>query len=237
MSSKTSIILCTYNEASYIENTISELEKNIPDLEIVIVDDISSDGTVEIIKKINQNKKYKVIFRKKSRNLASAFVRGLTDTTGEYIGWIDTNMGELASRFPEMIKELKFDNDLILMSRYIEGGGDDRIFIRAFCSKYFNILCRLIFRCPIKDFTSSIFLMKRKVLDEVTFLGYGHGDFFLEFLYNVHQKGFKIKEIPYIQKKDQDISSSKSSPNLIKFLWLGFSYVVRIFSTLIRKKN
>jgi len=237
MSSKISIILCTYNEASYIENTISELEKNIPNLEIVIVDDFSSDGTVEILKKINQDEKYKVILRKKSRNLASAFVRGLTDTTGEYIGWIDTNMGELASRYPEMIEELESDNDLILMSRYIEGGGDERIFVRAFCSKYFNILCRLILRTPIKDFTSSIFLMKRKVLDEVTFLGYGHGDFFLEFLYNVHQKGFKIKEVPYVQKKDQDYSGSKSAPNLIKFSWLGFLYILRIFSTLIRKKN
>ena len=237
MSSKASIILCTYNEANHIENAISELEKNIPDLEIVIVDDSSSDGTIEIIERLNKNNKYKVIFRKKSRNLASAFVRGLTETTGANIGWIDTNMGELASKFPEMGNELKSNNDLILMSRYVKGGGDNRIFVRAFCSKYFNILCRLILRSPIKDFTSSIFLMKRKVLDEVTFLGYGHGDFFLEFLYNVHQKGFKIKEIPYIQKKDQDISSSKSSPNLIKFLWLGFSYVVRIFSTLIRKKN
>ena len=37
MSLKTSIILCTYNEANYIENTISELEKNIPNLELVIV--------------------------------------------------------------------------------------------------------------------------------------------------------------------------------------------------------
>ena len=36
MSAKTSIILCTYNEAKYIENTILELEKNIPNLEIVI---------------------------------------------------------------------------------------------------------------------------------------------------------------------------------------------------------
>ena len=132
MSLKTSIILCTYNEARYIENAISELEKNISNLELVIVDDFSTDGTIEIIKKLNQDNKYKVIFRKKRRNLASAFVRGLTDTTGEYIGWIDTNMGELASRFPEMIKELKFDNDLILMSRYIEGGGDDRIFIENF---------------------------------------------------------------------------------------------------------
>ena len=196
MPAKTSIILCTYNEANHIENVIFELEKNIPDLEIVIVDDSSSDGTTEIIKKINQNNKYKVVFRKKSRNLASAFVRGLTETTGDNIGWIDTNMSELASRFPEMTNELNSNNDLILMSRFIEGGGDNRIFIRAFCSKYFNIICRTIFRAPIKDFTSSIFLMKRKIVDEVTFLGYGHGEFFLEFLYNVYQKGFKVKEIP-----------------------------------------
>ena len=237
MSSKASIILCTYNEANHIENAISELEKNIPDLEIVIVDDSSSDGTIEIIERLNKNNKYKVIFRKKSRNLASAFVRGLTETTGANIGWIDTNMGELASKFPEMSNELKSDNDLILMSRYVKGGGDNRIFVRAFCSKYFNILCRIIFRIPIKDFTSSIFLMKRKILDEVTFLGYGHGDFFLEFLFNVHQKGFKIKEIPYVQKKDDDNTNSKSSPNLVRFFYLGFLYILRIFVSLIRRKN
>ena len=55
MSSKASIILCTYNEANHIEKAISELEKNIPDLEIVIVDDSSSDGTIEIIEKLNKN--------------------------------------------------------------------------------------------------------------------------------------------------------------------------------------
>ena len=50
MSSKTSIILCTYNEANYIEHAILELEKNIPNLEIVIVDDCSSDGSRKLIK-------------------------------------------------------------------------------------------------------------------------------------------------------------------------------------------
>ena len=53
MSLKTSIILCTYNEARYIENAISELEKNISNLELIIVDDFSTDGTIEIIKKLN----------------------------------------------------------------------------------------------------------------------------------------------------------------------------------------
>ena len=237
MSLKTSIILCTYNEANHIEKTIKELEKNISDLELVIVDDSSSDGTIEIIKKLNQDNKYKVVFRNKSRSLASAFVRGVVETTGENIGWIDTNMGELASRFPEMIEELKSNNDLVILSRYIKGGGDQRIMLRAMCSKYFNLLCRLILRTPIKDFTSSIFIMKRKILDEVTFLGYGHGEFFLEFLHNAHKKGFIIKEIPYIQKRDTDLDVSKSAPNIIRFFYLGFMYVLRIFSTIIRRRN
>ena len=52
MSSKTSIILCVYNEAKYIKNTILELEKNISNLEVAIVDDSSTDGSIEIINEL-----------------------------------------------------------------------------------------------------------------------------------------------------------------------------------------
>ena len=58
MVSKTSIILCTYNEANHIKKAISELEKNISNLELVIIDDFSSDGTTEIIRELNQNYSY-----------------------------------------------------------------------------------------------------------------------------------------------------------------------------------
>tara|TARA_B100001123_G_scaffold378980_1_gene447512 strand:- start:52 stop:762 length:711 start_codon:yes stop_codon:yes gene_type:complete len=235
MSLKTSIILCTYNEANYIENAISELEKYIPNLELIIVDDYSTDGTIEIIKKLNIDNKYKAIFRKKNRGLASAFARGLIEATGDNIGWLDTNMGELAPRFLEMSKEIKLNNDLVILSRYINGGGDKRNLIRVLCSKYFNLLCRVMLTMSIKDFTSSIFLMKREIINEVTVLGYGHGEFFIEFLYKVHKKGYRIKEIPYVQKKDEDQKNSKSAPNLIKYFYLGFIYVLRIFSSIIRR--
>ena len=43
--------------------------------------------------------------------------------------------------------------------------------------------------------------MKRKLLDDVSILGYGHGDFFIEFLYNIEKKGFKIKRISLRTKK------------------------------------
>ena len=235
MSLKTSIILCTYNEAQYIENAILELEKYVPNLELIIVDDSSSDGTIEIIKKLNINNRFKAIFRKKNRGLASAFVRGFLETTGDYVGWIDTNMGELSPRFIDMINELEINNDIVILSRYVEGGGDQRNLIRVFCSKYFNLFCRILLTKSIKDFTSSIFLMKRKVVDEVTILGYGHGEFFIEFLYQVYKKGFKIKEIPYIQKEDKDIKNSKSATNLFKYFSLGLTYVLRIFSSILRK--
>ena len=235
MSLKTSIILCTYNEAKYIENSIFELQKYIPNLELVIVDDCYTDGTIEIIKKLSINNNFKTVFRKKTRGLASAFNRGFIETTGDYIGWVDTNMCELAPRFVEMSNELNNNSDLVILSRYVGGGGDERNLIRVLCSKYFNLFCRIILTMKIKDFTSSIFLMKRKIIDEAKILGYGHGEFFIEFLYKVYKKGFKIKEISYIQKKDKDIKNSKSAPNLIKYFHLGFIYVLRIFSALIRK--
>ena len=232
---KTSMILCTYNEANYIKGTISELEKNIQNLELVIVDDNSTDDTKEIINKLNHDNRIKIIFRKKSKGLASAFLRGVVETTGDYIGWLDTNMGELAPRFKEMSDILSSSNDIVILSRYIEGGSDKRNLLRVLSSKYFNALCRLMLRANIKDYTTSVFLMKRQVMNEVTFLGYGHGDFFIEFLHNANKKGFKIKEIPFIQNKDDDLAVSKSAPNLIRFFYFGLMYCIRILSTIIRR--
>ena len=203
----------------------------------MIVDDSSNDGTIELLKKLNTNNRFKLIFRKKSKGLASAFSRGLIETTGEYIGWIDTNMGETSVKFTAMISELNNNSDVVILSRYVKGGGDERILLRSLGSKIFNIFCRLLFRIPTKDLTSSIFLMKRSILDEITFLCYGHGEFFLEFLYNTHKKGFKITEIPYVQKKDEDDSDSKSAPNLVKFFFHGIMYILRAFVTIFRRKN
>jgi glycosyltransferase involved in cell wall biosynthesis len=57
MSTKTSIILCTYYEVYYIKNTVEQIQKIIPNLELIIVDDNSTDGTQDIINQINEEKK------------------------------------------------------------------------------------------------------------------------------------------------------------------------------------
>lgn len=231
---KNSILICTHNEEKYIKNTILQLNKYIEDLEIVIVDDASTDNTIKEIESIESSLNVKIIQRSKIKGLGSAFQRGLIETSGENIGWIDSNMGELAEKFPDMIRELK-THDLILLSRYVEGGSDNRILMRVYGSRLINFVCRVILGNKIKDYTSSIFIMKRKILNETSLLGYGHGDFFVEFLYSVIKKNFLIKEIPYVQKKDDLDNNTTTSPNLFRFLLLGFFYFLRVLIIKIRR--
>jgi len=232
---KTSIILCTKNEEKDIEDSIKKLIENIKDLEIIIVDDDSTDQTREIIKNFNKDNKIHLIHRVQSKGLASAFFTGLLECKGENIGWIDTNMSELNYKFVEMENEINKGNDIVLLSRYIKDGADKRILIRSFSSYIFNFITRIILGSKIKDYTSGIFLMKRSILKEVSIMPYGHGEFFIEFLENANRKGFSIKEIPFIQKKDINLTTSKTSGNLFKFFYLGFVYFLRVIIIKLRK--
>ena len=235
MKIRNSIIICTYNEVGNIKIAISDIQNNIPNSEIILVDDNSTDGTLREISEIDKSQNIKIIIRKKINGLASAFQRGLIETEGEYIGWIDTNMTYLVSKFSEMSKLLDEGNDIVILSRYVKDGSDERPNLRALTSRYLNFFCKKIFRSKINDFTSGIFLMKRKLLDDVSILGYGHGDFFIEFLYNIEKKGFKVKEFPYVQKKDLEPIKSKSAPNILKFTYYGVKYIMRIFISLLRR--
>ena len=232
MNKNVSIILSTFNEKLSIEFTISELIKYLPGVEIIVVDDNSPDGTLEILKKINYDN-LKIFSRKKTRGLASAFLLGLINTNGNIIGWLDSNMGEVAKKFPEMLQLLK-EKDIVILSRYVPGGNDQRNKIRVITSYLLNKFTKLILRSKINDLSSGIFLMKRKVLNDVVPIAKGHGEFMMEFLYKAEKKGNKIIEIPYTHTIDIE-GNSKSFPSIGKFIYLGFFYFIRIIQLIIRK--
>lgn len=232
MNKNISIILSTYNESASIENTIAEIIKHIEGVEIVVVDDNSPDGTFEILKKI-QYPKLKIFNRKKDKGLASAFLFGLINADGDIIGWVDSNMGSVVERFPEMISKLE-TSDIVLLSRYVDGGSDERNKARIIASKLINYVSRLILRSKIKDLSSGIFVMKKDVLLDTVPIATGHGEFMVEFLYNAEKKGNSILEIPYVHPVDIE-GNSKSFPNLPKFLLLGFFYLLRLFQTIFRR--
>ena len=232
MSNNVSIILSTFNEKLSIEFTINELIKYLPGVEIIVVDDNSPDGTLEVLKKINYEN-LKIFSRKKTKGLASAFLLGLINTSGDIIGWLDSNMGDTAKKFPEMLQNLN-GADIVILSRYVAEGKDERNKIRVIASYLLNKFSKLILRSKINDLSSGIFLMKREVLNDVVPVAKGHGEFMIEFLYKAEKKGNKIIEIPYIQPIDIE-GHSKSFPNIAKFLYLGFFYLVRIIQSIITK--
>lgn len=229
MQNKVSIILSTYNEASVIEDTINKIFKNLENVEIILVDDNSPDGTYEIAKKIdNPNLK---VFLRNSRGLASAFLVGLINSSSDVVGWLDSNMANLAQRLPEMLNKLN-ENDIVILSRYVNGAKDLRSQKRVLSSRFINFICRIFLTYKIKDFTSGIFLMKRKVLLSAVPIAIGHGEFFVEFIYKAHLAGHKIIELPYIHPPDEE-GMSKTASSIFRFCYLGFGYFIRIIQSLL----
>ena len=225
---KVSIILSTYNEATVIEDTINQILNNLKNVEIILVDDNSPDGTFEIVQKLkNPNVK---AYKRNSRGLASAFLLGLINSSSNIVGWIDSNMGILANRLPEMIKNLN-DYDIVILSRYIDGGADLRSKKRTLTSKFINFLCRFILSNKIKDYTSGIFVMNRSVLLSSVPIAYGHGEFFIEFLYRALKSNVKITELPYSHPPDME-GISKTASGIFNFCRLGLGYIVRVVQTL-----
>ena len=232
MNKKISIILTTYNEIAEIEQTINEIFKFIPNVEIVLVDDNSTDGTFKKVKNIkNQNL---ICFSRKTRGLASAFLVGLINSSGEIIGWCDSNMSCVIKHFPTMINKLS-EADVVILSRYIEGSSDQRNRFRVITSFILNKFSKFILRSKINDISSGIHIMKREVLLSAIPIGYGHGEFFMEFLSRLEKSGHKIIELPYIHPGDIE-GNSKSFPNLFTFFRLGIFYILRLIRTLFKRQ-
>ena len=234
MNKKISIVLCTYNEVNYIEQTIRLISQTLENVEIIVVDDNSNDGTLEKLNTLKSIFNFKLIVRKNERGLASAHKRGFNESTGEYVGTIDVNSRDQILYFKDLADKLNVGYDIAVLSRYILDGGDQRIFIRSFSSKAINTVARFFLRIPFNDFTSCIFLMKRKLLDYSEIIKTGYAEWFIEFIYIVYKKKYRLIEIPYIQKMDEKLSVSKSYPNILTFFYLGIIYFYRIILAIIR---
>ena len=76
--------------------------------------------------------------------------------------------------------------------------------------------------------------MKRKLLDYTENILTTYAEWFIEFIYIIYKKKYKIIEIPYVQKKDDNLSKSKSYSNIFTFFYLGLLYFLRILITSIR---
>ena len=222
-----SIILATYNERENILDTIRGIFEHVgPAVEIIVVDDDSPDETWKLASSLN-DERIKVIHRKQARGLASAFNRGIIESRGKVVGWMDADMCMPPQLLPAMIGKLK-EYDICIGSRYAEGAKDDRHPLRVFSSRMINRLATLVLGCGIRDYDSGFVVLKRSVFDSVSIIPTGYGAYFIEFIYHCCRKGLHVYEFPYVFR-DRARGISKSAPSLWKFFTTGLGYVYRIF--------
>jgi dolichol-phosphate mannosyltransferase len=230
---RVSIVLATYNERENILDTISSIFDHVKDsVEVIVVDDDSSDMTWQLVEELN-DPRVKLIRRVDTRGLASAFNRGVIESRGEIVGWMDADMCMPPSLLPAMISKLE-EYNIVVGSRYAPGGIDDRAFLRVASSRLINGLASMVLGYGIKDYDSGFVVLKRCVFDKVSIIPTGYGAYFMEFLYTCRKKGLTVYEIPYVFR-DRAKGISKSAPSILKFFRTGMQYVIRIFTARLRK--
>ncbi len=198
-----SIIVPTYNEADNIPILVREISKYLDEkyrYEIIIVDDNSPDGTAEIALKLSNMYPIRVIVRDRKLGLSSAAVTGFNYARGKFLVLIDADLQHPPSKIPEMIKLLEDGYDLVIGSRYVEGGGDEGLKgIRKIVSITARLLAWILLpeSRRVKDVMSGFFAVKREYAPKETKLkGY---KIILQVLKQCRDR--KIYEIPIIFRR------------------------------------
>lgn len=194
------IIIPTYNESENIEKLIQELKSL--EHHIMIVDDNSPDGTSEIVENLKEkNNNLYLIKRESKLGLGSAYRDGFKAAMNmgyEFFVEMDADFSHQTIDLVEMIKNID-KADVIIGSRYIEGGGiKGWNYKRRLLSKLANLFTQILFGYHIKDSTSGFRIYNRESLEKINFQktksdGYS---FQIEMTYRANKKNLKILEIP-----------------------------------------
>jgi dolichol-phosphate mannosyltransferase len=225
------VIIPTYNEKENAPKLIAEiLNLNINDLNIVVVDDNSPDGTGKIIGELkSRENRLHLIQREKKSGLGTAYLAGFNyalENGAQYIFEMDADFSHDFSMIPVFLENIK-NHDLVLGSRYInEGKIENWNLYRRLVSQFGNFYARQILNLPIRDLTSGFKCYRRSVIAHlvsrpVDSIGYV---FQIETTHRAHQHGFKIKEIPIVFSERR---TGKSKFNG-KILWESFWRILKL---------
>jgi len=214
------VISPTYNEKENISSLIKEIFKLNININILIIDDNSPDGTADIVKSMmKNNNKIKLLEREAKMGLGTAYCLGFQyaiDHNYEYIMQIDADMSHNPKDILKFINIIK-NHDVIIGSRYIDGVNVINWPMRRLLLSYFaNFYARIITRIPIFDMTGGFKCLKIEVLKKIDIhriksQGYS---FQIEMNFLAFNKGFKIKEIPIVFH-DRTVGQSKMNSNII----------------------
>lgn len=191
-----SVIVPTYNERARLRELVHAIaavgrEAGIQ-IEIVIVDDNSPDGTGQEADRLATEYDVVVVHRPGKLGLGSAVIAGFEAARGDVFGVMDGDFSHPPALLPRMFKAAA-DADFVIASRYIDGGTTEGWPLgRALMSRGACLLARPL--TPVRDATSGFFLVKREVVRDVR-IAAGGFKICLELL--VRGRARTVVELPY----------------------------------------
>ena len=218
---KVLVIIPTYNEMENIPGFIPQVLEQNEDIDILVVDDGSPDGTGDYIEKLSEeNGRVHLLRRKKKMGLGTAYIAGFKwalERDYERVFEMDADGSHSPTALNAFLKESE-KADLVLGSRYLKGkisvvNWDWKRLILSYGANFYT---RLVTGMPFSDATGGFKCFSRKALQALDFKklksdGYC---FQIETTHRLWKKKFKIKEIPIIFT-DRTKGSSKMSGGII----------------------
>ena len=227
--STVSIVVPTYRE----EKNIAELTARIfaalqtakLSAELIIVDDNSCDGTMELCEELAELYPIRLITRTEERGLATAVIRGLREAQGDYVVVMDADLSHPPMTVPELLVPLESGSaDFVIGSRYVTGGTVDESwsFLRHLNSRIATMFAIGLTRA--KDPMAGFFAIRKDQLGDLTRLnpcGYKIG---LEIMVRCNCEN--VAEVP-IHFEDRKHGESKLS---LREQWLYFQHLLRLYT-------
>ena len=215
------IVIPTYNEIENIGQLLKDLLSLRPDLEILVVDDNSPDGTGNFVDEFAaREKRVHALHRPGKLGLGSAYIKGfkwaLAETDAKYIFEMDADFSHDPAAIPEFLERIK-DADLVIGSRYLNGiTVVNWPLSRLILSVGANIYTKIVTGMPLKDATGGFKCFRRHVLealplDRIKSDGYS---FQIEMNFHTWRRKYRMIEMP-IMFVDRRVGTSKMSRRII----------------------
>ena len=168
---KTLIIIPTYNELENVRPLLQEIFSYVPNIDILIVDDNSPDGTGRLADEISgENPHVHVLHRTGKLGLGTAYIAGFKyaiERNYDAAFEMDADFSHDPRYLPDFLKAIE-NADLVIGSRYIHGGDTPNwSLLRRFISGGGNIFARFMLGIPVHDCTAGFRCYRRKVLESI----------------------------------------------------------------------
>ncbi|MBI5493726.1 MAG: polyprenol monophosphomannose synthase [Deltaproteobacteria bacterium] len=226
MANEAIVLIPTYNERENIASIVPEVLRTAP-VDVLIIDDNSPDGTGAVADGMaEQDSRIHVLHRAGKQGLGKAYIAGFKwalERPYKYIFEMDADFSHQPRYLPAFLEAIK-EADLVLGSRYIDGGGTVNWgMLRKIISVGGSLYARTILnagfppgKLGIRDLTGGFKCFRREVLqaidlDAVESTGYA---FQIEMTYRAYRKGFIIREIPIVFY-EREAGSSKMSQRIV----------------------